>query len=160
MWGHFLLLTCNTGPGKTVILHFFQLKGQEQPLFNLLLWPLSGHIFSYIKTLCNTRKSYYSSLIEGNNTNLRSLWFLSTIARLKETHSYIEPPWTPLTLSGNDYKSSKVALESTVTPDLYFLSYRSLWANFFLLTNKLSSSKPPTCHLDPIPTRLGCFIFN
>ncbi|XP_051233806.1 uncharacterized protein LOC127350821 [Dicentrarchus labrax] len=60
------------------------------------------HFKIYRKALRNARGAYYSALKEENKNNPRFLF--STVARLTESHSSIEPH-IPITLSTNDFMS-------------------------------------------------------
>ena len=105
-----------------------------------LIWKDS--IQKHKKALRKARTAYYSSLIEQNKKNPRSLF--STVARLTKSQSSVEP-CIPLTLSSDDFmkffinkivslrekingilptiitnvSSSTAALEVSLEPDLY-----------------------------------------
>ncbi len=138
-----------------------------------LIWQDSLKI--YRKALRNAKAAYYSSLIEENRNNPRFLF--STVARLTESHSSIEQS-IPIALSSYDFMSffndkilairNKIqqdlpstgtdlslysgTLETAVKPIICLDCFASL--NPYQLTSIISSSKPSTCLLDPIPTRL------
>lgn len=129
----------------------------------------------YKKALRNARAAYYSSLIEENKNNPRFLF--STVARLTKSHSSTEP-CIPRDLSSNDFMnffndkilairdkitcilpsigsalpSNSGVLELALRPDIYLDCFSPI--NLNQLTSMISSSKPSTCLLDPIPTRL------
>ena len=63
-----------------------------------LIW--QNDLKNYRKALRNARGAYYSALIEENKNNPRFLF--STVARLTESHSSIEP-CIPINLSSNDF---------------------------------------------------------
>uniref|UniRef100_A0A8D0CS33 Reverse transcriptase domain-containing protein n=3 Tax=Sander lucioperca TaxID=283035 RepID=A0A8D0CS33_SANLU len=130
---------------------------------------------TYRKTLRKARSDYYSSLIEENKNNPRFLF--STVARLTDSHSSIEPS-IPIALSSDDFMSffnDKIItirdtihhllpptsngspltdrlLERTTRPDIYLDCFYPINPQQLML--KVSSAKPSTCLLDPIPTRL------
>ena len=138
-----------------------------------LVWQDSLKI--YRKALCNARAAYYSSLIEENKNNPRFLF--STLARLTKSHNSIDP-CIPIALSSNDFmsffndkiltirdkihhllpstgtdlSSNTGTLETAVKSDIYLDCFSPI--NLPELTSMISSSKPSTCLLDPIPTRL------
>uniref|UniRef100_A0A8P4KLV1 Reverse transcriptase domain-containing protein n=1 Tax=Dicentrarchus labrax TaxID=13489 RepID=A0A8P4KLV1_DICLA len=138
----------------------------------LSIW--QDNLKTYRKALRNARGAYYSALIEENKNNPRFLF--STVARLTESHSSVEPH-IPINLSSNDFMSffyNKIItirekinhqLPSTVISgspssgtfanvnlDIYLDSFSAI--DLHQLTSIISSSKPSTGLLDPIPTRL------
>lgn len=143
-----------------------------------LVWKDS--LITYKKALRKARNAYYSSLIEKNKNNPRFLF--STIARLTKSPSSVEP-CIPLTLSSDDFmrffinkivsirekidgilstiitdvSSSSAALEVSLEPDLYLDGFCPV--DLSELTTAIVSSKPSTCILDPIPTRLFKEVF-
>uniref|UniRef100_A0A8C9Z9B5 Reverse transcriptase domain-containing protein n=1 Tax=Sander lucioperca TaxID=283035 RepID=A0A8C9Z9B5_SANLU len=130
---------------------------------------------TYRKTPRKARSDYYSSLIEENKNNPRFLF--STVARLTDSHSSIEPS-IPIALSSDDFMSffnDKIItirdtihhllpptsngspltdrlLERTTRPDIYLDCFYPINPQQLML--KVSSAKRSTCLLDPIPTRL------
>ena len=130
---------------------------------------------SYRKVLHNARAAYYSALIEENKNNPRFLF--STVAKLTESHRSTEPS-IPISLSSDDFMSffndkillirDKIhhllpsnyinlslntgCLETAVRPDVYLDCFSPI--DLQQLTSIISSSKPTTCLLDPIPTKL------
>ena len=125
----------------------------------------------YRKALRNARAAYYSFLIEENKNNPRFLF--STLARLTKSHNSIDP-CIPITLSSNDFMNffhEKVltirdriqsqlpstgsdfsSLESSAGPEVCLDGFSSV--DLPELTLAISSAKPTTCLLDPIPTKL------
>ena len=130
---------------------------------------------TYRKALRKARSDYYSSLIEENKNNPRFLF--STVARLTDSHSSTEPS-IPLALSSDDFMSffndkittirdkihhllhstsngsplNAESLEIKTSLDIYLDCFYPIDLQQLLL--KISSAKPSTCLLDPIPTRL------
>ena len=130
---------------------------------------------TYRKALRKARSDYYSSLMEENKNNPRFLF--STVARLTDSHSSTEPS-IPLALSSDDFMSffnDKIItirdkihhllpsasngsplnagpLERTTSPDIFLDCFYPIDLQQLML--KISSAKPSTCLLDPIPTRL------
>lgn len=138
-----------------------------------ILWQESHN--KYMKALRFARTSYYSSLIEENKNNPRYLF--STVARLTQSQSSIEPV-IPLALSCDDFMSffndkihkirEKISSSlpspepavpavplNLVRPNLDCFSQIDLRE----LNSVVSSSKPSTCLLDPIPTKLFKDVF-
>uniref|UniRef100_A0A669C0Q9 Reverse transcriptase domain-containing protein n=1 Tax=Oreochromis niloticus TaxID=8128 RepID=A0A669C0Q9_ORENI len=122
----------------------------------------------YKKALRKARTSYYSSLIEENKNNPRFLF--STVARLTKVRS--TEPTIPLTLTSNDFMNfftnkiviirekitnnhpTDVILSTATlsTIDIHLDSFSPI--DLSELTSIITSSKPSTCLLDPIPTKL------
>ena len=132
---------------------------------------------AYKKALHKARVAYYSSLIEENKNNHRFLF--STVARLTQSHSSTEPS-IPLTLSSDDFMNFFVNKITSIREKIDHLlphigtdssfSTRALEApgaqldsfspiDLPELTSLVSSSKPSTCQLDPIPTKLFKDVF-
>ena len=132
---------------------------------------------AYKKALHKARAAYYSSLIEENKNNHRFVF--STVARLTQSHSSTEPS-IPLTLSSDDFINFFVNKITSIREKMDHLlphigtdssfSTRALEApgaqldsfspiDLPELTSLVSSSKPSTCQLDPIPTKLFKDVF-
>uniref|UniRef100_A0A3Q3FYF7 Reverse transcriptase domain-containing protein n=1 Tax=Labrus bergylta TaxID=56723 RepID=A0A3Q3FYF7_9LABR len=130
-----------------------------------------------MKALRHARAAYYSSLIEENKGNPRYLF--STVARLTESHGSIEP-CSPLALSSNDFLSffnNKIldirdkignllplpgadtvdTAETVPGPDISLDCFSPI--DLSELYSIFSASKPSTCLLDPIPTKLFKEVF-
>ena len=126
---------------------------------------------TYRKALCGARAAYYSSLIEENKNNPRFLF--STLGRLTKSHNSTDP-CIPMALSSNDFinffndkiltirdkinhlmpsiGNNLSSLETAVKPDIYLDCFSPI--DLPNLTSTISSSKPSTCLLDSIPTKL------
>uniref|UniRef100_A0A8C6MJ04 Reverse transcriptase domain-containing protein n=1 Tax=Nothobranchius furzeri TaxID=105023 RepID=A0A8C6MJ04_NOTFU len=128
----------------------------------------------YKNKLRQTRTAYFSALIEENKNNPKFLF--STVAKLTQNHS--SEPFIPLALSSNDFMGiftskinsirnklfsilpnaissssvSEAASEVTVEPHLCLNRFDPV--ELSELSKILASSKPSTCILDPIPTKL------
>uniref|UniRef100_A0A3Q3GV95 C2H2-type domain-containing protein n=1 Tax=Labrus bergylta TaxID=56723 RepID=A0A3Q3GV95_9LABR len=130
-----------------------------------------------MNALRHARAAYYSSLIEENKGNPRYLF--STVARLTGSHGSIEP-CIPLALSSNDllrFFNNKIldirdkignllplpgadtsdTAETAPGPDISLncfspIDLPELYSIFYV-------SKPSTCLLDPIPTKLFKEVF-
>ena len=131
--------------------------------------------YTFLRVFVPPRAAYYSSLIEENKNSPRFLF--STLARLTKSHNSIDP-CIPIALSSNDFMSffndkiltirDKIhhllpstgtdlspntgTLETAVKPDIYLDCFSPI--DLPELTSMICSSKPSTCLLDPIPTRL------
>ncbi|XP_074521141.1 uncharacterized protein LOC141786455 [Halichoeres trimaculatus] len=129
----------------------------------------------YRKALRLARATYYSTLIEENKNNPRFLF--STVARLTNSHSSTEP-CVPLSLSSEGFMSffnnkilkirdkiSSVLHATVIEPSIDGeFAETSLRANILLdcfspvdlseLDSTVTSAKPSTCLLDPIPAWL------
>ena len=133
----------------------------------------------YRKALRSARATYYSTLIEENRNNPRVLF--STVARLTESHSSVEPI-IPVSLSSNDFMSffntkimhirekihhflPQTGLNTSLTDTLETAIRSDVHLDCFCpidlqqLNSIISSSRPATCLLDPIPTKLLKDIF-
>ena len=141
-------------------------------LENRLIW--QNNLKNYRKALRNARGAFYSALIEVNKNNPRFLF--STVARLTESHSSIEP-CVPINLSSNDFMNffynkiitirekishqmPSIGIAGSPTSDTLTGATLDVYLECFSavglhqLTSIISSSKSSTCLLDPIPTRL------
>lgn len=123
---------------------------------------------TYKKALCRSRTAYYSSLIEENQNNPRFLF--STVARLTKNHNCIEPTIPNNLCSDNFMKffQNKIATlreeiyqtlpsvspveEELAKTDFYLESFQQM--ELSELNSLISSAKPTTSLLDPIPTKL------
>ena len=129
----------------------------------------------YRKALCNARAAYYSSLIEDNKGNHKFLF--DTLAKLTKSHDSTDPR-IPMNLSSNDFmsffngkintirdsiddllpavlhpvKQVQPGPEMDTEPGAYLGSFSPIELSEF--TSMITSSKPTTCLLDPVPTRL------
>uniref|UniRef100_A0AAZ1Y2P9 Reverse transcriptase domain-containing protein n=1 Tax=Oreochromis aureus TaxID=47969 RepID=A0AAZ1Y2P9_OREAU len=123
----------------------------------------------YKKALRKARTSYYSSDVGENKNNPRFLF--STVARVTKSQSSTEPT-IPLTLTSNDFMNfftnkilifrekitnnhpTDVILSTATfsTIDVKLGSFSPI--DLSELTSIITSSKPSTCLLDPIPTKL------
>lgn len=73
---------------------------------------------TYRNSLCSARAAYYSSQTEKNRHSQRYLFI--SVARLKESHSPVEP-CAPLTLNSNDYLSSFYDKITIIKNKIYYL---------------------------------------
>ena len=136
-----------------------------------IAWQNSAKI--YKKALDNARATYYSTLIEENKNNHRFLF--DTLAKLTKSRDSTDPR-IPINLSSNDFMTffnGKIntirdsidgLLLSAPTDSMDDLPLSVQQPNTYLdsfspielseLTSIITSSKPTTCSLDPVPTRL------
>ena len=123
---------------------------------------------TYKKTLSRIRSNYFSSLIEENKNNPRFLF--STLARLTKNHNSIEPI-IPSNLCSDDFlkffQNKITILRDDIhrtLPSVSSVAEESVKTSCFLecfqpvelsdLNSIISSAKPTTSLLDPIPTKL------
>ena len=123
---------------------------------------------TYRKALRQARSTYYSDLIRTNQHNPRFLF--STVAKLTESHTVTNPSIPPC-LSGDIFihffnekiekirdQVSLLRMNQTSEEPAVALNFSFLFQfnpiTFLELSKLVSSSKPTTCQLDPIPTPL------